>query len=114
MDNLTTLGQGAGALILGSLIGQGADAFTTRVAKHRSKLVPLEDGEGPIKDTMFDKLMDLLVHGSLLIIGISLAHSAVPSITKGLPNLVLFNIGVITNSDSLVRNFKSVANEFTS
>lgn len=112
---LMSVATGVGALILGELVGGVAEEVTHRIRVHRQELGGPAVGRGSGKyDTLLDLLLDTSVEVVFLLLGMGLVERAMPSVTADLSTMILFIIGLSTQTTHLPGNLKKLSASFLS
>lgn len=105
---LTQLGNDIAGAFLGELTGYISEYMTDRIRAHRGELGGPDTGPGSGKqETLTDLALDSLTQVVFLLLGIKLTERAVPAVSKDLSVLILYIIGVSTQT-TLPRNLKKL------
>ena len=103
---LATLGNDISATFLGMLTGFVSEFMTDRIRIHRSEFGAPDTGPGSGKmETLVDLTLDSMCQVVFLLLGIKLTERAVPAVIDDLDAMILFIIGVSTQT-TLPNNLK--------
>lgn len=105
---LAQLGNDVAAAFLGELTGYISEYMTDRIRDHRGELGGPQTGPGSGKqETLIDLTLDSLCQIVFLLLGIKLTERAVPAVSADLSAMILFIIGISTQT-TLPANLKKL------
>jgi hypothetical protein len=96
---VSKIGNSLGALVLGEIVGMVSEEITNRVRQHRPELGGPSVGAGSGRnETLADLTLDSVCNMLFLMMGINFASSAFPPITEDLASMIMFILGLSTQT----------------
>jgi hypothetical protein len=105
---IAQIGNDIAAATMGGVVGWFSEWITDRIRVHRGELGAPDTGPGSGKfETLPDLTMDSFCQIIFVLLGCKFTESALPAVTRDLSCMILFIMGVSTQT-TLPRNLKKI------
>lgn len=107
---ISGISQGLGAVFLGGTVGIISEKLTQLLWTNRKQIGSAE----PEANSFLDYVLDALIQTTFIVLGTALVERASPSISQTLPNMVLFELGLLCAVKRLPADLNAIAIKITS